>query len=638
MYLSKLRIWNFRRYSMDGESFESAKPGIEVDFKPGLNVLIGENDTGKTAIIDAIKYVLRTQSGEYFTLDEKDFHKPDEYTQRAMELKIECRFDDLSVADAGAFLEWCDYDASSNKQYLVVRLYAKRVDGRIIQRFGVGENASFQMDWEAREKLRVVYLKPLRDALTDMTHGYKSRLAQILSALPAFKTDKAYGKKHQLEDVYENLKAKVDSYFEGDGGGSNILNELNDILTNHFLRKDERRTANIQLTGSELPDILRQLDLVLEANKSGLGSLNLLCIAAELLLYKDQRKGLKLTLIEELEAHLHPQYQLSLINYIKEQKGIGQFILTTHSTVLGSTIPLENLIVVKNGVAFPMGSEYTKMAPSSYKFLERFLEATRANLFFAKGVIIVEGDAENLLIPTIAEIIDRPLHRYGVSIVNVGSTAFKRYADIFKRKDRTDFGVPVAIITDLDVRALEYYQDKQIDCPEKQTNPTELEEFRKIKTKEIENKNDEGQIKIFLPKQWTLEYEIACSKLYKYLWQAILIAKQESNKSFCYNEELLNKKYKEVEDKLLRCHGKMCCSNGTVPHDAQLSYNIFKELNDKSASKAATAQYFADILLSQHEKEVDDNSLDTIKQILLSDSYLEYIVKAIEYVTEPLKR
>lgn len=88
---------------MDGESFESAKPGLEVDFKNGLNVLIGENDTGKTTIIDAIKYVLRTQSGEYFTLDEKDFHKLDENTQRATELKIECRFDDLSVADAGAF-------------------------------------------------------------------------------------------------------------------------------------------------------------------------------------------------------------------------------------------------------------------------------------------------------------------------------------------------------------------------------------------------------------------------------------------------------------------------------------------------------------------------------------------------------
>lgn len=312
-------------------------------------------------------------------------------------------------------------------------------------------------------------------------------------------------------------------------------------------------------------------------------------------------------------------------------------MLTTHSTVLGSTIPLENLIVVKNGVAFPMGSEYTKMAPSTYRFLERFLEATRANLFFAKGVIIVEGDAENLLIPTIAEIIGRPLHRYGVSIVNVGSTAFKRYADIFKRKDGNDFGVPVAIISDLDVRALEYYQDKQIDYPEKQTNPTELEEFRKIKTKEIEDENNEGQIKIFLPKQWTLEYEIAYSRLYKYLWQAILVAKKENNKTFNY-EQLLSAARNKVDAEMQKCHGNTCCTYGTVQHDAQLSYNIFKMLNDKDASKAATAQYLSDILLRQHEKEVDDNSLDTVKQILLSDPYLEYIVKAIEYVTESLKR
>ena len=633
MYLSKLRIWNFRRYSMKGDSFDSSMPGIEVDFKEGLNVLIGENDTGKTAIIDAIRYVLRTQSGEYFTLDEKDFHKQDENTQRATELKIECRFDDLSIADAGAFLEWCDYDTTSKKQYLVVRLYAKRVDGRIIQRFGVGENASFQMDWEAREKLRVVYLKPLRDALTDMTHGYKSRLAQILSALPAFKTAEGNGNKHQLEDEYENLKAKVDSYFKDDGGGSNILNELNDILSNHFLRKDEKRTANIQLTGSELPDILRQLDLVLETNKSGLGSLNLLCIAAELLLYKERRNGLKLTLIEELEAHLHPQYQLSLINYIKEQKGIGQFILTTHSTVLGSTIPLENLIVVKNKDVFPMGSQYTKMAPSTYRFLERFLGATRANLFFAKGVIIVEGDAENLLIPTIAEIIGRPLHRYGVSIVNVGSTAFKRYADIFKREDNNDFGVPVAIITDLDVRALEYYQDKRKPYLNEQTNPTELENFRKAKKEKLERENGNGRIKIFLPMQWTLEYEIAYSQLYKYLWQAIKVAKKENNQSFDY-EKLLSAARNEIDEEMKRCYGKTCCTYGIVQHDAQLSYKIFKDLNDGNASKAATAQYLADILLRQHEKEKDDNSLNTVRQILLRDPYLQYIVKAIEYVTQ----
>lgn len=58
MYLSKLHIWNFRRFSKIGESFESALLGVEVCFKDGLNVLVGENDSGKTAIVDAIRYVL----------------------------------------------------------------------------------------------------------------------------------------------------------------------------------------------------------------------------------------------------------------------------------------------------------------------------------------------------------------------------------------------------------------------------------------------------------------------------------------------------------------------------------------------------------------------------------------------------
>lgn len=51
------------------------------------------------------------------------------------------------------------------------------------------------------------------------------------------------------------------------------------------------------------------------------------------------------------------------------------------------------------------------------------------------------------------------MHEYGVSIVNVGSTAYKRYVNIFKRKDRKRFNMPISIITDLDVRSLEYYED-----------------------------------------------------------------------------------------------------------------------------------------------------------------------------------
>lgn len=637
MYLSKVRIWNYRRYGCQGTTFAESKPGVEVVFNAGLNVLIGENDTGKTAIIDAIRYVLHTQSGEYYSLEDKDFYKPED-GDRTSELKIECEFAGFSPTDAGTFLEWLDYKSDTKEQYLVVRLYAKRVNGRIIPKFSVGENATFQMDWEARELLKVVYLKPLRDALTDMTHGYKSRLAQILSSLPTIVNSKSADGKHKLETLYENHKKEIDSYFSSDGeDGKNVLGELNEILTKHFLRVDENRSAKIQLTGNELPDILRQLDLVLEVNKSGLGSLNLLCIAAELLLYKEQNQRFRLTLIEEMEAHLHPQYQLSLVNFIKEQKeqNVGQFILTTHSTVLGSTIPLESLIIVKQKDVYPMGTKFTKLSNSDYRFLERFLEATRANLFFARGVITVEGDAENLLLPVIAEIIDRPLHRYGVSIVNVGSTAFKRYVRIFKRSDDKDFGIPISIVSDLDIRALEYYSDKGKKVQEDMNTEDKLKTKRAENKRKLEDENNDGSIRIFLPDHWTLEYEIAKSGLYKFLKQAIFIAKKEDNKYFEYNENLIKKAQKAVDEKLHNGVEEDASIEKKVAPNNQLAYDIFKGLNDKDVSKASTAQYLADLLLKTHESEKKrGEKVTSIQKILRTDENLRYLVDAIYHVTE----
>ena len=75
MYLSKVILKNFRKFKY-----------LEVPFKDGLNVLIGENDSGKTTIIDAIRIALGTQSNEYYKLEERDFNDKNE------ELIIECDF------------------------------------------------------------------------------------------------------------------------------------------------------------------------------------------------------------------------------------------------------------------------------------------------------------------------------------------------------------------------------------------------------------------------------------------------------------------------------------------------------------------------------------------------------------------
>lgn len=691
MYLSILRLWNFRKYC----ALADDKPGLEVHFHDGVNVLIGENDSGKTAIVDAIRYVLKTQSGEFIQFDDKDFYQ-DSAGNRKDEFKIECVFDGLNEQDSGLFWEWLSWSDDKTKYLLKVWLYVKRKDNIIMPTFTAGiEGQAERMDSEARELLKIVYFKPLRDALTDMTHGYKSRLAQILGAHELFKTKKdEHGNnlKHKLETNYENLKKEIENYFKVGGDGESITNDINSFLREHFLLNGDPRNAEVKLTGGELTEILRLLDLILEGNKSGLGTLNLLCIAAEMLLFNNQKKGLKLALVEELEAHLHPQYQLRLIEYISSLQNNEQFILSTHSITLASKIKLADLIILKGNNAFPMSSKYTEMKPADYKFLERFLDATKANLFFAKGLIMVEGDAENLLIPAIAQLIGKNLYQYGVSVVNVGNTAYKRYVNVFIRKDGKSFEMPIAVISDLDVRALEYYDENSKDRktprywlrdtlrPELEKISTKvnydamapvfesksdfeeeirlhkkedfspiiktinrmkailtenkstalnediLAQIREEKRKRLESAINKNNIKIFLPKSWTLEYEIAGSGLYRLLATAIKAALMEkAHPEVEITNEVLNKLWKEVTD---------VYPNEHIPTQEEV-YMIFAPLNDGIVSKAITAQYLAGMLAGELAPVRGGTvNQDDVKYVVENDDKLKYLVNAIKHVTK----
>ena len=105
MFLSKLKIWNFRKYGTK----ENEDAGIEVVFNDRLNLIVGENDSGKTAIIDAIKLVLCTQSYDNVKLEENDFYRGTD-GRRTNYLKIECTFENLSDIESGRFLEWIYID------------------------------------------------------------------------------------------------------------------------------------------------------------------------------------------------------------------------------------------------------------------------------------------------------------------------------------------------------------------------------------------------------------------------------------------------------------------------------------------------------------------------------------------------
>src|SRR5690606_29055384 len=132
------------------------------------------------------------------------------------------------------------------------------------------------------------------------------------------------------------------------------------------------------------------------------------------------------------------------------QQGV-QVLLTTHSPQLAAGADLEAMTMVVGHQTFPLGAEHTRLSVDDYEFLERFLDATKANLFFARALIVVEGDGEHLLLPALADKLGRPLSRHGVSIVNVGHRGLFRYSRILQRRSGNSVSVPVALIPDRDI-------------------------------------------------------------------------------------------------------------------------------------------------------------------------------------------
>lgn len=647
MYLSKVILKNFRKFKY-----------LEVPFKDGLNVLIGENDSGKTTIIDAIRIALGTQSNEYYKLEERDFNDRNE------ELIIECdfKFREREENKASHFVEWITFDENQNP-VLKIKIKAVIEKNRIKRKILAGEEG-VESNFDLLDDLRVTYLKPLRDADNELIAKRNSRLSQILRNHSLF-LDKE--KNHPFIEKVKKFNDSVNEYFEKEG--KNIIEIINKHLDD-FLGKERKGDYNtsINITENDLISILNSLNLKVSENKVGLGTLNQLYMALELLLFSSEIENniLNLCLIEEIEAHLHPQAQLRTIKHLQDEINEDkQLILTTHSVTLASSIKLENLVLCKNDKVYPLGSEYTKLSKEDYKFLEIFLDLTKSNLFFAKGVIFVEGDAENILVPTIAEIIGKPLYKYGVSVVNLGSLAFPRYSKIFLRKDESEIlDIPVAIITDLDVKEKSKTQgfvlkkevieklNKIIEKNDKNKNLNDfensiyldqkeikkemreilcinslfdgmgkiiekmkkenvnIEDYRKRKKERKEKLYSKKNIKTFVNLKQTLEYDLAMSELGFYLNNAILETKGEKKLT-----------QKEFED------------NFKEKEKEKIAENIFTEnFYNKYGKKTGLSKAIVALNLSEILKEKSKCEKEEIAQILFEDKYIKYIIDAINYV------
>ena len=660
MHLSKITVRNFRQF---GEGASE----LQIELQPGVTALVGRNDSGKSAVIDAIRYALLTRDQQFIRVQPEDFHI-DDAGQQASEISVACTLAGLTDAEKGALIEYLSYEGDDVVTH--VNWAARRIGETpgtrrwidVSVRSGI-DGAGPTFESSVRELLSAAYLRPLRDAEREMSPGRGSRLSQILSNVPEISQGEAFDVKGVPQDadalarlsligLGDYMRHSVRKH-SGIGSAEKAINEQ--YLKSLSLHGDDiRGKIDVSEGGTEsarLRQILERLELGLHdaatgsaMGRYGLGSNNLLFMACELLLLGKEPEGLPLLLIEEPEAHLHPQRQLRLMEFLTQAadgkiKGTArpvQILLSTHSPNLASKIPLANLVLLEGRRGFPFANGHTKLDAGDYRFLERFLDVTKANLFFAHGVLIVEGDAEAIILPMLAKLTGSDLTEHGVSIVNVGGRGLRRFSRIFQRKakDGPIIGVPVACVADMDVMpdcAPEILGLVEGDAdPKWQASGRRWRAIRDFGDDENARaaalagqrerlKEHDGQmVRTFVADHWTLEYDLAYCGLAEQVHVAAWLAR---------NDDPLNEERKKRNDIIADANAEFATLKSEAAGDnAALCSRIYRHFHSGGASKAVAAQHFAELLVEDFDK-------GKLNAATLRRKLPTYLLQAIQQVT-----
>lgn len=297
------------------------------------------------------------------------------------------------------------------------------------------------------------FSKALRDVESDLRSYRNNPLINLLRDKESKIEIKEKEKIENQVEVLNNDISKLDEVKNvSDGIGTSIQDTVGQTYA-----------PNISIK-SELPDKMEQLLQSLklwvgdpdEEGHEGrlwelsLGGANLIYLLLKLLEFEKVKKPNKIAnfiLIEEPEAHIHTHIQKTLFERIEKEN--TQIFISTHSTHISSVSNIDSMnILARATQRVDVYSPSNKLSPNEITRLERYLDANRTNLLFAKGVILVEGDAEQILIPVlIKNVLGISLDELGISLINIGSTGFQNIATLFS-EDRVRR--KCAIITDLD--------------------------------------------------------------------------------------------------------------------------------------------------------------------------------------------